>query len=298
MPKTIKKKILPEYFDRIAAGEKTYELRLADWQCEQGDTLLLVEIDAKTKKPTGRTMRRKVGYVGKTKGLDFWTDEEIGKHGYQIISLLDELPVIRIKDAWLLRENASKHLHELWGKDTELADDKWIEKRVAQYQKAWKPLEQNILLGMTGLLGLSFRQNIIDVSIAPWFNAFSDPMVIGVMQEPDVFVDTLTHELLHRLLTDNTAIPHETLLLSEWQKLFGKNHTFGTTVHIPVHAVHKAIYLDVLKAPERLERDIEANKKYDAKDYVAAWDYVEKHDYKEIIKKLKQSYTQLAKEQK
>jgi len=187
-------------------------------------------------------------------------------------SAVGELPVIRIKDAWLLREHASKHLHELWGKDKKLADDKWMEKRVADYQKAWKPVEQKILMGMTEKLGLSFRQNIIDVNIAPWFNAFSDPMVIGVMQEPDVFVDTLTHELLHRLLTDNTAIPHETLLLSEWQKLFGKNHTFGTVVHIPVHAVHKAIYLDVLKDPKRLERDIANNKQYEATDYIAAWD--------------------------
>ena len=212
-------------------------------------------------------------------------------------SAVGELPVIRIKDAWLLREHASKHLHELWGKDKKLADDKWMEKRVADYQKAWKPVEQKILMGMTEKLGLSFRQNIIDVNIAPWFNAFSDPMVIGVMQEPDVFVDTLTHELLHRLLTDNTAIPHETLLLSEWQKLFGKNHTFGTVVHIPVHAVHKAIYLDVLKDPKRLERDIANNKQYEATDYIAAWDYVEKHDYKEIIEKLKKSYVKLKEQQ-
>ncbi len=210
--------------------------------------------------------------------------------------LIDELPVIRIKDAWLLRENASKHLHELWGKDKKLADDKWMKKRVAEYQKAWQPVEQKILMGMTELLGLSFRQNIIDVHIAPWFNAFSNPMVIGVTREPDVFIDTLTHELLHRLLTDNTAIPNETLLLTEWRTLFGNNHTTRTTVHIPVHAVHKAIYLDVLKQPKRLERDIADNKRYEATDYIAAWDYVEKHDYKEIIKKLRKSYNQLSKQ--
>lgn len=293
MSKAIEKKILPEYFDRIAAGEKTYELRLADWECEQGDTLVLIEIDAKTKKPTGRTMRRKVGYVGKTKGLDFWTGKEIAQHGYQIISLLDEIPVIRIKDAWLLRQNASKHLHELWGKDKKLADDDWMEWKVGEYKKAWQPYEQKILLGMTEMLGLSFRQNIIDVNIAPWFHAFSDPMVIGVMQEPDVFVDTLTHELLHRLLTDNTAIPHETQLLPEWERLFGKKQSFTQLVHIPVHAVHKAIYLDVLKEPKRLERDIVNNKKHEASDYVGAWNYVEQHDYKEIIKKLQKSYEKL-----
>jgi hypothetical protein len=207
------------------------------------------------------------------------------------------IPEIRIKDAWLLRENASRHLHELWGKDKTLADDDWMEKRVADYRKAWKPFEKQILTSMTDLLDLSFRQNIIDVHIAPWFNAFSDPMVIGVMKEPDQFVDILTHELLHRLLTDNTSIPHETMILVEWQKLFGKEHTFGTLVHIPVHAVHKAIYLDVLNAPERLERDIAGIKKYKATDYINAWDYVDKHGYLEIIEKLRASYKKLQAEQ-
>ena len=206
------------------------------------------------------------------------------------------LPVIRIKDAWLLRQNASQHLHELWAKEGDkLADDEWMEKRVKEYRKAWQQYVKTIMEGMTDTLGLAFRQNIVDVYIAPWFRAFSDPMVIGVMQEPDLFVDTLTHELIHRLLTDNTTIPHETMLLAPWQKLFGKSHSFGTVVHIPVHAVHKAIYLDVLGQPERLERDIANNKKYEATDYMAAWDYVEKHGYKEIIGKLKKSYEQLAK---
>ena len=127
------------------------------------------------------------------------------------------LPIIRIKDAWLLRENASKYLHELWAKkDDMLANDNWMEKRVAEYNKAWKPYETKILNGLSDTLELNYRQNIIDVYIAPWFRAFSDPMVIGVMQEPDLFIDTLTHELTHRLLTDNTAIPHETLLLGAW----------------------------------------------------------------------------------
>ena len=83
-----KKKILPEYFEKIANGEKTYELRLADWDCQPGDTLLLIEIDSETKQPTGRTLQKKVGFVGKTKGLDFWSKEDIEKHGFQIISLL------------------------------------------------------------------------------------------------------------------------------------------------------------------------------------------------------------------
>lgn len=90
MSRTIEKKILPEYFDKIASGEKTFELRLADWECNPGDTLVLIEIDDKTKQPTGRKMSRKVGFVGRTKDFDFWSQEEIAKYGYQIISLLPD----------------------------------------------------------------------------------------------------------------------------------------------------------------------------------------------------------------
>lgn len=200
------------------------------------------------------------------------------------------IPAIRIKNAWLLRENASIHLHELWGEGKTLADNDWMEWKVSEYNNAWQPYEKKILLAMTETLGLSFRQNIIDVYIAPWFHAFSDPLVIGVTKEPDVFVDILTHELLHRLLTDNTSVPYETDLLTEWRKSFGGNHSSKTLVDIPVHAVHKAIYLEIFKEPKRLERDISNNKKHGAKAYVAAWQYVEECGYESIVKQLRQSY--------
>jgi len=204
-----------------------------------------------------------------------------------------ELPVIRIKNAWLLQEHASKHLHELWGKGKVLADNDWMNWKVGEYSKAWQPYEQKILQGMTDTLELSFCQNIIDVYIAPWFHAFSDPLVIGVNKTPDLFIDLLTHELLHRLLTDNTSVPHDTSLRDEWSELFGYHHSSVALVHIPVHAVHKAIYLDILNEPKRLRRDVAANKKQNAIDYVKAWQYVEENGYKEIIEQLRVLYGNL-----
>lgn len=91
MSKTTEKKVLKKYFELIEKGEKTFELRLADWDCNPGDVLILIEIDDQTKEPTGRKMSKKVGYVGKTKEFDFWNEEEVQQHGYQIISLLDEV---------------------------------------------------------------------------------------------------------------------------------------------------------------------------------------------------------------
>ncbi len=206
---------------------------------------------------------------------------------------MSKLPEIRIKDAWIFRQEVSESLNKLWGDGIPLRSDDEYAQIVEKYQKAWKPLEQKILTAMTIILDLSFRQNIIDVYIAPWVNAFSDPMIIGVIFKPDEFVDTLTHELIHRLLTDNTMVPHELFLLPPWEKLFGEQHSNTALIHIPVHAVHKAIYLDVLQTPKRLERDID-NKKISAKDYLAGWEYVNQEGYEKIIASLKQSYKELA----
>lgn len=86
--KTIKKKILSQYFEAILSGKKKYELRLNDFDIEEGDILLLEEWNSETKEYTGRSIEKKVSYVGKFK-IDnlYWPEEEIKKHGLQIISL-------------------------------------------------------------------------------------------------------------------------------------------------------------------------------------------------------------------
>lgn len=86
----IEKKIWPEYFEKVLSGEKTYELRLADFECQPGDLLVLKEFDPKTQKYTGRAIEKTVTYVSKWKINDiekFWKKEEIEKHGLQIISI-------------------------------------------------------------------------------------------------------------------------------------------------------------------------------------------------------------------
>jgi len=203
------------------------------------------------------------------------------------------LPEIRIKDAWLLREKVSSHLHKLWAKEgVPLHNSAQMESVVTSYKGAWQPFEHKVLSAMTELLGVSFRQNIIDVYIAPWFGAMSDPMILGAKFKPDEFIDTLTHELIHRLLTDNTALAEDTDILEIWRKLFGSEHSFVTLVHIPVHAVLKAIYYDVLTEPMRHERDISDCKKWNATEYVKSWEYVDSHNYKQIISRLKESYAE------
>ena len=80
------KKVWSEYFQKILDGKKTYELRLADWECNEGDILVLQEWDPETKEYTGREIKKEVTYVGKTKNMNFWPKEDVEKYGYQIIA--------------------------------------------------------------------------------------------------------------------------------------------------------------------------------------------------------------------
>lgn len=87
----IEKKVWPKYFEEIIQGNKTFELRLNDFEIEKGDILFLREWDPETKEYTGRELEKKVGYVGKWKIDDltkFWPKEDIEDKGIQVISLL------------------------------------------------------------------------------------------------------------------------------------------------------------------------------------------------------------------
>ena len=85
---TIRKKAWPEYFEAVASGKKNYDLRLNDFEVNEGDTLVLEEWDPKAKEYTGRKLEKKVTYVGKFK-MDnlFWPEKDIKEKGVQVISL-------------------------------------------------------------------------------------------------------------------------------------------------------------------------------------------------------------------
>ena len=83
----IEKKAWSELFEKVRTGEKTFDLRLDDFRCKVGDILILRESNPKEKKYTGRVLERKVTFVLKSKDvLKFWSEEEIAKHGFQVIA--------------------------------------------------------------------------------------------------------------------------------------------------------------------------------------------------------------------
>ena len=83
----IEKKIQQPFFDDVVSGKKNFELRLADWDCNVGDILILREWNPILKKYTGRVIEKEVTYVLKTKELSFFSKEAVEKHGFQILAL-------------------------------------------------------------------------------------------------------------------------------------------------------------------------------------------------------------------
>ena len=195
-----------------------------------------------------------------------------------------KIPKIRFKYGWLIAGEASHALNDAWGDGTPLRSDEEYFEVAKNYEEWWRPHGEKILTAMVNVLGLQFNQTEIDVYIVPWFNAISDPMILGpAFKTQNEVVNTLTHELLHRLLTENTITDYAYDYLSGWKELFG-DLEFNTLVHIPVHAVMKKLYLEDIARPDLLELDRRMVK--DNQAYVDAWEYVNTNGHEQIIDKL------------
>jgi hypothetical protein len=195
------------------------------------------------------------------------------------------LPAIRIKFGFFLEPIFEAH-HKTEHPEWKSPPEDEVYKKVDQFREAWKLREAKIVQGLVDTLGLEFYQNVIDVFIVSGMRGgFSSPMVISSHPEPDRFVDILTHELTHRLISDNTK-------KIEWKALHQEQFpdVKETLVlnHIFVHAVHKNIYLEVLSEPYRYERDLARCENFPA--YKEAWRIVNEVGYQNIINSFKSKY--------
>jgi hypothetical protein len=83
----IEKKCWPDSFEKILSGEKTFDVRLADFHCNVGDILLLKEYNPETKEYTGRVIEKKIAFILKTNESKYWRKEEIERFGFQVFAL-------------------------------------------------------------------------------------------------------------------------------------------------------------------------------------------------------------------
>lgn len=73
-------KIAPEYFEAVASGKKTFEIRLNDRGFEQNDLVILREYIKERDEYTGDVLARRIGFI-----TDF-----AQMNGYVVFSLLGD----------------------------------------------------------------------------------------------------------------------------------------------------------------------------------------------------------------
>ncbi|KKR03131.1 MAG: hypothetical protein UT31_C0029G0008 [Parcubacteria group bacterium GW2011_GWF2_39_13b] len=83
----IRKKIWPKYFNLVKSGKKKFEVRAADFKIREGDELILEEWNPKTKKYTGRKLKKKAKYILKFKLNKFGQEKLIKKRGLYVIQI-------------------------------------------------------------------------------------------------------------------------------------------------------------------------------------------------------------------
>ncbi len=168
-------------------------------------------------------------------------------------------------------------------------DNDQLFKKIDLLREKWGEQESTIINGMRGTLGLEFYANAIDVHIVRSLRGgFSTPLTISILVPTERFVDTLTHELLHVLICDNTSRADLDMI---WKRLYGDIEPRLTRNHVLVHAAHQDIYLNVLKDPKRLADNIKKSERDAA--YKKAWEIVEKCGYRNIIDEFKDELTKI-----
>ena len=86
MAKVIKK-IWPQYFELVSSGKKKFELRVADFEVNEGDTLVLREWNPDNEEYTGRSIEKTVDLVFRFHMGDFGQKERVEKQGLYVIQL-------------------------------------------------------------------------------------------------------------------------------------------------------------------------------------------------------------------
>jgi hypothetical protein len=203
---------------------------------------------------------------------------------------VQEIPEIRIRFSPLLYRTISTRLFRIDKPGESLMPPEAARQKAMKYHAAWQLREKAILTDICALFDLTFYKPVIDVYLSPWIPSISAPILISMRATPDEFVDVLTHELLHVLITDNRTYTQEALGLA-LEHLY-PHLDQAARDHVLVYAGLRHIYLDVIREPRRLDRDV-AYCRADP-SHLAAWNYVEEHGHLAVLDEFRNRYRQMA----
>lgn len=151
-------------------------------------------------------------------------------------------------------------------------------KYTKEIRKDWEKYEKDILKEISKISKLKWKENLIKCYIKGKGRNFSNPINIGAYKDKNIFIDVLTHELIHEIELQNKEIREK------WRKYLIKNYPKEepeTLSHLLLFSVHYKIYMNLFNQ-ERLKINLERNK--DMPPYKRAWEIVFNKTPEKIIK--------------
>jgi len=143
----------------------------------------------------------------------------------------------RYSDVYDRNYRDSKKIQEyLKNKNEEYPSRKEIIDYTKKVEKLWRKKEKKILIEISKITGLKWKEKRIICYVVGCGQPFSDPLTIRTYgKDFEIFIDTLTHELIHQISTQNEKI------FMRWYNYIKKKYTNEertTKTHIFLTAVH------------------------------------------------------------
>jgi hypothetical protein len=153
-------------------------------------------------------------------------------------------------------------------------------KYMKKAEKLWRKSEKKILIEISRITKLKWKEKRIICYIIGVGRSFSEPLTVRTFGKLwDRFIDVLTHELIHNIFNENND------KYMKWYNYVFKKYSKelrATKTHIVLCAVHWKLLLKLF-GEERLKKEIKRYK--EDIDYKRAWEIVEKESPDVILNK-------------
>jgi hypothetical protein len=160
----------------------------------------------------------------------------------------------------------------------EYPSNKKIINFINKIRPLWEKDEKRILKEISKITGLKWKHKVVRVYLVGNCMPYSDPLTMYPYKNKTVFMDVLTHELIHQIQSQNSEIFQKWV---KYMKIKYKGEILKTKSHIFLHAVHKELYLNLFNK-KRLEMNLKRSQK---KAYKRAWEIVQDEGSENIIAK-------------
>ncbi len=189
------------------------------------------------------------------------------------------VPNIQLKYSWVYDMNCKQ-----WAKNAGDSIDtypsyKKIESYISIVEPLWKKIETDICKTLSDITGLIWHDAVIPCYVVGSIVPFSDPLTLPVyLDDPQYFVDTLVHELIHQLFTQGDNLERSATAWEYIDTIYAEESEI-TRIHIPLHAIHAHIYHTYFSV-DRMQND--KNWVSSLPDYTRSWEIVGQDGYANI----------------